>query len=47
MSAVWRRLLIWRYRHNQSTDARTDRLAAEHIDRLEHGIKDSRGPEMI
>jgi hypothetical protein len=47
MSATWRRFLLSRYRHHQETDSRTDFLAAEHIDRLEHGIKDSRGAEMI
>jgi hypothetical protein len=45
MSAAWRRWLIWRYRDRQATDVQADRVAAEHIERLEHGIKDSpRGP---
>jgi hypothetical protein len=36
---------MWRYDDRQSADARIDRRAGEHIERLEQGIKDSpRGP---
>ena len=45
VSAAWRRFLIWRYRDRQQADQRVDRRSAEHIERLENGIKDSpRGP---
>jgi len=44
-TAMWRRWAIWRYRDRQAADERVDRTSAEHIERLENGIKDApRGP---
>jgi hypothetical protein len=44
-AAMWRRWSIWRYRDRQAAEERVDRRSAEHIERLENGIKDSpRGP---
>jgi hypothetical protein len=41
IAQAWRRWRIWRYRGRQLAERRVDRDAAEHIDRLEHGIDDA------